>query len=101
METRAFRPQSIARLAKAGISIPPSLPLIDDFSVRPIGEIVDRILCLNAVAEQLMVSAAKSLLPGFPTNICWGSSRKMSVHSLVQATERQKRSKSRWRGCGL
>lgn len=50
METKAFRSQSLARLAKVGILLPSSLPLIDDFSVRPIEEIVDRILCLNAVA---------------------------------------------------
>jgi len=50
METRDFRSQSLVRLAKVGISIPSSLPLLDDFSVRPIDEIVDRILCLNAVA---------------------------------------------------
>ncbi|WP_114953076.1 DUF4272 domain-containing protein [Sphingosinicella terrae] len=50
METNAFRSKSRARLAKAGVDIPATLPMIDDFSVRPKAEILDRIACLNAVA---------------------------------------------------
>lgn len=50
METREFRSKSVARLAKAGIVVSTGLPLIDNFSVRPLPEILDRIICLNAVA---------------------------------------------------
>lgn len=50
METKVFRSESLRRLAKAGIAIPATLPLIDDFSIRPMPEILDRIVCLNAVA---------------------------------------------------
>jgi hypothetical protein len=50
METKAFRSRSLARLTEAGITIPTALPSIGDFSLRPADEILDRIICLNAVA---------------------------------------------------
>ena len=50
METEEFRLRSLEVLAEAGISLPKSLPLLDDFQTRPLGDVVDRILCLNAVA---------------------------------------------------
>ena len=50
METSDFRSKSITRLAKVGISIPSTLPLLDEFSLRPAEEILDRLTCLNAVA---------------------------------------------------
>ena len=51
METNEFRSKSLEVLAAAGMSLPKSLPLLDDFQVRSLTEIVDRIICLNAVAS--------------------------------------------------
>ena len=50
METEELRLNSIRRLDKAGIFVPESLPLLENFSVRTPIEILDRIVCLNAVA---------------------------------------------------
>jgi len=50
MESKQFRVKSLTWLSKVGISVPERLPLIDDFSIRPKGDILDRIICLNAVA---------------------------------------------------
>lgn len=50
METEVFRSKSLAQLAKVGVTLPATLPMIDEFAVRPLREIVDRIICLNAVA---------------------------------------------------
>lgn len=50
METDKFRVWSSERLSRAGLRISPTLPVIDEFSPRSTVEIVDRILCLNAVA---------------------------------------------------
>jgi hypothetical protein len=45
-----FRSRSVARLAEVGINVPSSLPLLDDLSLRPAEEILDRLICLHAVA---------------------------------------------------
>ena len=50
METSEFRSMSLVRLSKAGVAIPSTLPLLDEFAVRSVEEILDRLLCLNAVA---------------------------------------------------
>lgn len=50
METNLFRSRSRALLSKAGVDIPETLPAIGEFSVRPEWELLDRIVCLNAVA---------------------------------------------------
>ena len=50
METTRFRAQSVERAAKAGIMIPPTLPLLEtSLRVRSQGEAVGRLFCLHAV----------------------------------------------------
>lgn len=50
METDRYREKSLRILANQGIQLPESLPLIDAFQLRTVDEVVNRILCLNAIA---------------------------------------------------
>jgi len=50
MEMSEFRSKSRTLLSKSNLRVPGALPLIEDFSPRRVTEVLDRIVCLNAVA---------------------------------------------------
>lgn len=56
------REQSLEVLAKRGLSVPDSLPLLGGEALRPLNEILGRLFCLNAVAAAAYgFDAAKAL----------------------------------------